>query len=185
MGEDKFELPLADSISVHDDLLRLLFVLGVEFLEQFLDLILGVGNVLNSSLLYRDCGDELKSTRKAPAKLFIFTLEGTGSIEPTIAAIDGRPNSPAAGWVTSAPKFCLKQKPTSDDYSPRTMTGSFMMGDRIFDGMETFWPPTLVFILSSKFTIVDPCFIAFCMVCAHKTCVITPISVSAMRFTSA
>lgn len=60
VGEDKFELPLADSISVHDDLLRLLFVLGVEFLEQFLDHILGVGNVLNSSLLYRDCGDELR-----------------------------------------------------------------------------------------------------------------------------
>jgi hypothetical protein len=110
VGENKFELPLADSISVHDDLLRLLFVLGVEFLEQFLDHILGVGNVLNSALLYRDCGDELKSTRKALWRLFVLTLEGTGSMEPTIAAIDGRPNSPAAGWVTSAPKIIVRPR---------------------------------------------------------------------------
>ena len=59
--KNELELPLADAISVHDDLLRLLLVLGVEFLEQFFDHILGVGNVLESALLHRDCGDELKS----------------------------------------------------------------------------------------------------------------------------
>ena len=209
MGQNKLELTFANTITVHHnlkiaiktilhcwiDLLVVVFCRSCDridakasspcpWCQQWIPIVVLVQRLLPEIIYYQaaDCIEQLVAMESSVT----WNLHGTGSIEPTMAAIEGRDISPAAGWVTSA---------------PNTITGSFMIGERSFDGIEIFWPPHFVliwngvitrgssrgqrlFTFKSKLSMVELLLIALPIVWLHNTLVITPTSVSPARFTS-
>ena len=58
MRQHQLELALANPIAIHDDARRFAIVLAIETLQQILHHVLGIGNVLQATLLDADSGDE-------------------------------------------------------------------------------------------------------------------------------